>query len=45
MLLLTLIPLVGAIIVLVFLCQDSAPGDNQYGPNPKTAAPIEAVPA
>ena len=43
--LLALIPLVGAIIVIVFLCQDSAPGDNQYGPNPKTSAPIMATPA
>jgi uncharacterized membrane protein YhaH (DUF805 family) len=45
MLLLGLIPLVGAIIILVFLCQDSAPGDNKYGPNPKMASPIGAVPA
>ena len=30
-----LIPLVGAIILLVFECQDSQPGANQYGPNPK----------
>ncbi|MFD3262254.1 DUF805 domain-containing protein [Paenibacillus lentus] len=35
MLLLALIPLVGAIILLVFLCQDSQPGDNKYGSNPK----------
>ncbi len=33
-----IIPIVGfitAIIQIVFLCQDSAPGANQYGPNPK----------
>jgi len=30
-----LIPLVGAIILLVYLVQDSDPGENQYGPNPK----------
>ncbi|MBE6989196.1 MAG: DUF805 domain-containing protein [Ruminococcaceae bacterium] len=30
-----LIPLVGWILVLVWFCQDSQPGDNQYGPNPK----------
>lgn len=42
--LLALIPLVGAIIVIVFLCQDSTPGDNAYGPNPKTSAPVEAMP-
>ena len=29
-----LVPLVGWIILLVFLCRDSQPGDNQYGPNP-----------
>ena len=30
-----LIPLVGAIILLVWECQESQPGANQYGPNPK----------
>ena len=30
-----LIPLVGWILMLVWLCQDSQPGDNQFGPNPK----------
>ena len=30
-----LIPLVGAIVLLVFVCKDSEPGDNAYGPNPK----------
>jgi uncharacterized membrane protein YhaH (DUF805 family) len=30
-----LIPLVGAIILLVWYCKDSMPGDNMYGPNPK----------
>lgn len=34
-LLLALIPLIGAIVLLVFTVQDSTPGDNQYGPNPK----------
>ena len=32
------IPIVGAIILLVFLGKDSQPGTNQYGPNPKAAA-------
>lgn len=36
-LLVSLIPLVGAIIVIVWTCKDSQPGDNQYGPNPKMA--------
>ena len=30
-----LIPFVGVIVLLVFCCLDSQPGDNQYGPNPK----------
>lgn len=29
------IPLVGAIILIVWFCKDSMPGENQYGPNPK----------
>ncbi len=29
------IPLIGSIILLVFLIEDSQPGTNQYGPNPK----------
>lgn len=29
-----LIPCIGWIIALVFAAQDSAPGDNEYGPNP-----------
>lgn len=36
-LLISLVPLIGAIILLVFLVQDSQPGENQYGPNPKLA--------
>lgn len=30
-----LVPVVGAIVLLVFACKDSEPGDNAYGPNPK----------
>lgn len=33
--LIALVPILGAIILLVFLVQDSKAGDNQYGPNPK----------
>jgi len=29
------IPLIGAIVLIVFFVKDSQPGDNQYGPNPK----------
>lgn len=34
-LLLSLIPLIGAIILIIWHCTDSQPGTNQYGPNPK----------
>ncbi len=34
------VPFFGAIVLLVFFCQDSQPGDNQYGPNPKESAPV-----
>ncbi len=29
------IPIVGVIVILVFCCLDSQPGENKYGPNPK----------
>jgi uncharacterized membrane protein YhaH (DUF805 family) len=35
MLLIVLIPVVGAIWMLVLMVLDSNPGENQYGPNPK----------
>ena len=34
-LLISLIPLIGAIVLIVFLATDSNPGNNQYGVNPK----------
>lgn len=37
MILIALIPLVGAIWLLVLLVTDSNPGKNQYGQNPKEA--------
>ncbi len=33
--LLVLIPVIGAIVLLVFECQDSQPGSNSYGSSPK----------
>jgi uncharacterized membrane protein YhaH (DUF805 family) len=33
--LLNFIPLVGALVLLVFTVQDSQPGANRFGPNPK----------
>jgi len=35
-LLLGLIPIVGALILIYFTVHDSDPGDNRFGPNPKT---------
>lgn len=37
-LLVGIIPLIGAIILIIFFVQDSVPGDNSYGPNPKATA-------
>jgi uncharacterized membrane protein YhaH (DUF805 family) len=37
-LLIGLIPLIGVIVLLVFMFTDSQPGENEYGPSPKAAA-------
>jgi uncharacterized membrane protein YhaH (DUF805 family) len=37
------IPIVGGIWLLVLLCRDGTPGDNQYGPNPKEPAAALAI--
>lgn len=42
-LLVSLVPLIGGLILLVFAVRDSEPGDNAYGPNPKLAPPLDAV--
>lgn len=36
-LLIALVPIVGVIVLIVFMLLDSQPGTNQYGPNPKEA--------
>ena len=36
-LLIAFIPLIGAIVLIVFYLLDSQPGDNRFGPNPKAA--------
>jgi uncharacterized membrane protein YhaH (DUF805 family) len=36
-LLIAFVPLIGAIVLLVFFVLDSSPGDNRYGANPKGA--------
>jgi uncharacterized membrane protein YhaH (DUF805 family) len=33
-----LVPVIGIIVLLIFMALDSEPGENQYGPNPKGAA-------
>lgn len=39
--LILLIPILGALVLLVFMVLDSQPGDNRYGPNPKgVPAPV-----
>ena len=35
MILIALIPIIGAIWLLVLMVTDGNPGENQYGPNPK----------
>jgi uncharacterized membrane protein YhaH (DUF805 family) len=35
--LLMLIPILGGLILIFFFVLDSEPGDNQYGPNPKSS--------
>ena len=37
-LLIALVPIIGAIVLLVFLVSDSQTGSNRYGPNPKEVA-------
>jgi uncharacterized membrane protein YhaH (DUF805 family) len=37
-LLIGLIPIIGVIVLIVFAVQDSMPGENTYGPNPKSVA-------
>ena len=34
-LLIACVPIVGSILLIVWMCKDSDPGENQYGPNPK----------
>jgi len=42
LILIGIIPIVG-LALIVLLCLDGTPGDNQYGPNPKAAAAPPAV--
>jgi uncharacterized membrane protein YhaH (DUF805 family) len=38
--LIALIPVIGVIILIVFLATEGEPGDNAYGSNPKLASPV-----
>ena len=40
--LITLIPIIGGIVLLIFMLLDSQPGANQYGPNPKADHSVTA---
>ena len=42
--LLGLIPIIGGIILLIFMVLDSQPGENQYGPDPKAALASASAP-
>jgi uncharacterized membrane protein YhaH (DUF805 family) len=44
-LLIALIPLIGAIWLLILYIKDSQPGDNPYGPNPKGVGLVDPSPA
>ena len=33
------VPVIGVIVLIIFMVQDSKPGANEYGPNPKEGAP------
>lgn len=43
-LLIALIPIIGAIWLLVLFITDSQPGENEYGPNPKEETFLEESP-
>ena len=36
--LISLVPFIGWLVLLVFTVQESTPGSNRYGPNPKSAS-------
>ena len=38
--LINLIPVIGMIVFIVFAVQDSQPGENRFGPNPKETAEV-----
>jgi uncharacterized membrane protein YhaH (DUF805 family) len=43
--LISLVPVLGGIVLLIFMVLDSEPGANQYGPNPKATIASASAPA
>ena len=43
-LLIVLVPIVGPIVLIVFMCIDGTPGTNRFGPSPKEVPLAAAVP-
>jgi uncharacterized membrane protein YhaH (DUF805 family) len=41
--LISLVPVIGALVLLVFVVLDSEPRANEYGPNPKEAMDVQTV--
>jgi uncharacterized membrane protein YhaH (DUF805 family) len=41
-LLISLVPVIGTIVLIVFMAQDGQPDTNRYGPNPKAPAGIDS---
>jgi len=41
--LLAMVPLIGVIVLLVFMAADSVPGTNRFGPNPKAPSPTSTA--
>ena len=38
-----MLPLIGNIVLLIFCVQDSQPGQNRFGPNPKARVPADNI--
>ena len=43
-LLIVLIPIIGPIVLIVFMCIDGTPGTNRFGPSPKEAPVVAPAP-
>jgi uncharacterized membrane protein YhaH (DUF805 family) len=43
--LIAFVPVIGAVVLIVFMCLEGTHGPNAYGPDPKAAGAAAAVPA